>query len=126
MATITSIEQGVLKQSLLSLSATENGGVEGIFSFPPDFPAFAGHFPGQPVLPAVVQVAAVRLLAAKHLQRKLTPASLSRAKFKSMVGPGEPVKVSILLDQSADSVTISFSIATEEKKISSGEIICRY
>lgn len=31
------------------------------FCFPPDFIGFAGHFPGQPVLPAVVQICMVRL-----------------------------------------------------------------
>ena len=87
MKKITSIEQGLLKQSLQSMTEADNGVIQGIFVFPPDFPAFDGHFPGQPVLPAIAQLAAVRLLAAKHLGRDLTAFRLDRAKFKSMVSP---------------------------------------
>lgn len=120
-----SIQQGLLEKSLQSMIETEDGRVRGVFSFSPDFPAFEGHFPGQPVLPAVVQVAAVRLLAARHLDVKLIPVSLNRAKFKAMVGPNEPMTITISLDQSGNDVTISFSITSETKKIATGEIVCR-
>jgi len=125
MARITSIEKGILEGSLQSMTETGNGDVQGAFIFSPDFPAFEGHFPGQPVLPAVVQVAAVRLLAARHLGVDLIPVSLNRAKFKAMVGPNEPMTITISLDQSGNDVTISFSITSETKKISTGEIVCR-
>lgn len=120
-----SIQQGLLEKSLQSMIETEDGRVRGVFSFSPDFPAFEGHFPGQPVLPAVVQVAAVRLLAARHLDVKLIPVSLNRSKFKAMVGPNEPMTITISLDQSGNDVTISFSITSETKKIATGEIVCR-
>jgi 3-hydroxyacyl-[acyl-carrier-protein] dehydratase len=120
-----SIQQELLEKSLQSMIETEDGRVRGVFSFSPDFPAFEGHFPSQPVLPAVVQVAAVRLLAARHLDVKLIPVSLNRSKFKAMVGPNEPMTITISLDQSGNDVTISFSITSETKKIATGEIVCR-
>ena len=125
MSNVTSIEQGLLEQSLQSMTETDNGGISAVLSFPRNFPAFEGHFPGQPVLPAVVQVAAVRLLAAKHLNTQLAPISLDRAKFKTMVGPDEPVTITISLDQSGNDVTISFSISTEQNKVSTGVMVCR-
>lgn len=126
MKRITSIEQNILEESLQSMTETDTGGVIGIFSFSPDFPAFEGHFPGQPVLPAVVQVAAVRLLASKYLGKKLVPIRLDRAKFKSMVGPEEPMTITISLNLSDRDVAISFSITTDnKKKVSNGEIVCR-
>ena len=57
------IEPSILSDCLKSVTNVENDVIQGTFTFPPDFIAFAGHFPGQPILPAVVQLAAVRLLA---------------------------------------------------------------
>ena len=125
MANTSSIHQALLENSLKSMDREDNGKVVGTFVFSPDFPAFEGHFPGQPVLPAVVQIAAARLLAEKHLNRQLNPVNLGRAKFKSMVGPDEPITITISLDQSSDDVTISFSITAETKKVATGDIICR-
>ena len=120
-----SIEQSIAAESLQSVTVTDSGDITGVFFFAPDFPAFEGHFPGQPVLPAVVQLAAVRLLAARHLGTALIPTSLDRAKFKAMIGPEEPVTITIRLDQSDNDVTISFTILTAKGKAATGEITCR-
>lgn len=120
-----SIKNSILKKNLQNVIVKDSGEIEGVFIFPADFPAFAGHFPGQPVLPAVVQLAAVRLLAARHLKQELAPITVARAKFKSMVGPDEPMTVTVTLDQSGDVVTIPFVIAKEQVRVSTGTIICR-
>ena len=120
-----SIEHSLVEKCLKKVIDTDHDEIKGVFVFPQDFPAFEGHFPGQPVLPAVVQLAAARLLAAKHLGRQLVPISVDRAKFKAMVGPNEPMTITISFDQSGNDVTISFSITSETKKIATGEIVCR-
>ena len=120
-----SIEQVIVEECLLTVTVTDSGQVNGVFTFAPDFPAFAGHFPGQPVLPAVVQLAAVRFLAAKHLDMFLVPVSVNRAKFKALIGPEEPVTITIDLEQSGNDVAISFAIATAKGKAATGEISCR-
>ena len=120
-----SIEQCVVEECLQDVTVTDSGQINGIFTFGPDFPAFEGHFPGQPVLPAVVQLASVRFLAAKHLGKHLVPVSLDRAKFKAMIGPEEEVTITIHLGQSDNDVTISFTIATGKRQAGTCEVSCR-
>lgn len=126
MANTRSIETSILTDCLESVSVDDNGRIAGKFIFAPDFPAFEGHFPGEPILPAVVQLTSVRLLAAKHLGKRLAPVSVERAKFKNMIGPEEEVNISIALDQSAHDVRIAFTITTARGKAATGEICCRF
>lgn len=62
------------------------------FCFAPDSPVFAGHFPQQPVLPAVVQIMMVQeVLAAQGRASQL--ASVRQAKFLAPVGPNLPLEL---------------------------------
>ena len=58
---------------------------------PPDHPAYAGHFPGQPILPGVVLLdAALHALASQQGgAEKGSAVQLNAAKFLSPVRPGE-------------------------------------
>jgi 3-hydroxyacyl-[acyl-carrier-protein] dehydratase len=69
------------------------GGLKQSFCFAPDFIGFKGHFPGNPLLPAVVQLQLGVLLAAQLAGRPLVPASLTRAKFTHPVKPGDILEV---------------------------------
>jgi 3-hydroxymyristoyl/3-hydroxydecanoyl-(acyl carrier protein) dehydratase len=59
-----------------------------------EHPAFAGHFPGRPVLPAVVLLAEV--LAAVEAQTQVPPRRwrIASAKFLATVSPDEPLTLS--------------------------------
>ena len=57
-----------------------------------DHPAFDGHFPSHPIMPGVVLLD--ESLHAIGVARSLAaPARIASAKFLSIVGPGESVRV---------------------------------
>ena len=74
--------------------------VEGAFIIAQDHPAFAGHFPGQPIVPAVVLLA--EALAAIEAATGRAPHEwrLSGAKFLQAVGPG--ARLTLVHEESRD------------------------
>lgn len=65
--------------------------IEGIFVFPPDFPGFDGHFPGNPIVPGIVQIMAAARTAALGADARVR--EVRRCKFLRPVAPCEEVRV---------------------------------
>lgn len=63
-------------------------GVSTSFVIAQDHPAFAGHFPGQPIVPAVVLLAEALAAIETATGRAPDEWRLSGAKFLQAVGPG--------------------------------------
>lgn len=79
-----------------------------------DHPAYAGHFPGRPILPGVVLLdRAQRVLEAACLCR-IT--GLAQAKFLSPVTPGETLE----LDYEASATSLRFEIRCGTRRVASG------
>ena len=73
-------------------------GLEREFTIAADHPAFAGHFPGAPVLPGVVLLSLVMqvLAEAPELSAGLGAApQIDQVKFLHPVGPGQTLRVSL-------------------------------
>lgn len=82
---------------------------------PSDHPAYAGHFPGQPILPGVVLLdAAQRLIEA---EQGLSLSGLAVAKFHSPSLPGE----TLVLDYTQSDQSVTFEISCNTRKIASGQ-----
>lgn len=92
---------------------------------PPSFPGFAGHFPEAPVLPAVMQLLAVRLLAESIVAVGLVPVAGERLKFKGMVQPDERVALRVSLKERVGQLAAEFSLDREGAPIASGTLLFR-
>ena len=66
--------------------------------FPREFKGFKGHFPKRPLLPAVVQLAAARVILEEYLGRPLVMGRIRRCKFRGMVGPDEPIRFTMEIE----------------------------
>lgn len=87
---------------------------------PPDHPAFAGHFPGRPILPGVVLLDTVLQVIARTSGITLDRCEISSVKFLSPANPGDE----LLIEHSVSaSGTIRFDIMAGMRKIASGSIV---
>ena len=90
---------------------------DALLDIPADHPAFAGHFPGRPIVPGVVLL--------DQVQRMVEPATgvrlvgLSVAKFHSPAVPGDVLVVSY--ESGAEQVR--FEVRTGERKVADGRFL---
>lgn len=70
-----------------------DGSVRRRYVFSADFPGFSGHFPGRPILPAVLQIMAANQLVEAATGQRLVSAAIERAKFVQPIVPGAVVEI---------------------------------
>lgn len=90
------------------------------WTVPPDHPAFAGHFPGTPILPGVVLLDVALQIIAKTSGIALDLCEISAVKFLSPVSPGDELLIQHSVSVSG---TIRFDILAGMRKIASGSIV---
>ena len=94
--------------------------------FAPDHPAFAGHFPGTPIVPGVLLLdAAVHaVMVSLHLPMPAIGAAaicqISAAKFLSPVGPGEALNIH---HGSLATGSTRFDIFSGARKVATGTLV---
>lgn len=84
-----------------------------------DHPAFAGHFPGLPIVPGVVLLDETLHAMGQAIGVDLSSCQISSVKFLSPVHPGEPVSVSYDISSNR---SIRFDIVSNERKVATGSI----
>lgn len=94
----------------------------------PDHPAFAGHFPGTPIVPGVVLLDAV-VHAVRQTGRPRAPGDgadtpplcqISAAKFLSPVGPGETLTLALTPGASGST---RFDISSGHRNVATGTLV---
>jgi 3-hydroxymyristoyl/3-hydroxydecanoyl-(acyl carrier protein) dehydratase len=78
--------------------AGENGEGPCTFSVPGTFSGYRGHFPGNPILPGIVQLSFIRRLAERRLGHPLRLAGVRRIKYLRMITPDMPVTLSLEIE----------------------------
>jgi len=90
---------------------------------PPTLVHFAGHFPGLPILPGVVQVDWAMRLAAEHVPAVRQLASIDRLKFMAPVPPGALLNLTLAHD--AARRRVQFAYRLDGRESASGVIVYR-
>lgn len=80
-------------------------------------PAFAGHFPGAPIVPGVVLLDEALHAIGTTLGMELSACTIGSAKFLHPVGPGDVIELQY---EVAAGGTIRFEIVSAGRKIASG------
>lgn len=110
----------------LQIEQDENGTttVTSVFCFPPSFTGFGGHFPGNPVLPGIVQLSTIRYLAEQAVQRRLQPENINRTKFRAMIKPNQQVHIRLDFKTVGEQYHGRFQIRDSHKEmVASGQYI---
>jgi 3-hydroxyacyl-[acyl-carrier-protein] dehydratase len=82
----------------------------------PEHIVYAGHFPGHPVTPGVIQMFIVHNLLEKHLGKKILLKSVSESKFLKILNPVENshLTVNVSIDLNEESLKVSASGANKK------------
>ncbi|OGT04406.1 MAG: hypothetical protein A2143_10670 [Gallionellales bacterium RBG_16_57_15] len=92
------------------------------WTVPLDHPAFAGHFPGTPILPGVVLLDTTLQAIANASGIALDRCEISSVKFLSPANPGDAL---VIQHEISASGTIRFDIMAGTRKIASGSIVAK-
>ena len=90
---MSKLKQAVAAAALGNVEITEEGAAFGRYFFPADFVGFEGHFPGYPVLPAIVQVLAALDVAERVEAGGLRLTKMDKAKFHVRISPHQEIRV---------------------------------
>lgn len=90
---------------------------------PPALDHFAGHFPGLPILPGVVQVDWAIRLASEHVAAARAVESVDRLKFMAPVPPGAVLELRLAHD--AARRRVQFAYRMNGRECASGAIVYR-
>lgn len=92
---MNTIRQGILNASVQFPENRDVHGIQQDFIFPASFAGFDGHFQGDPVLPAVVQISLGILLVERLVnldqEEELDLKTVRRAKFVRKISPEERI-----------------------------------
>lgn len=92
---------------------------ESTWVVPHDHPAFAGHFPGRPIVPGVVLLDQAIAQAGQWLQRPAGAWRVDNAKFLQPVGPGAALRFGFSRKPSG---AVAFTVSEGGRGVASGAL----
>ena len=112
-----SIIQSELLKRVWDFQRHDDGSYSAAITFDPAFTGFDGHFPGNPVVPAVCQLSAVEVLAHLALGREdLKLATISLMKFRAPLVPNDTATFTFTLTQTENDIIVKADVSTLKQK----------
>jgi 3-hydroxyacyl-[acyl-carrier-protein] dehydratase len=87
------ILQGIAAAKRGTVAANSGETLEGRYCFGDDFAGFAGHFPGHPILPAIVEILTVVSLVGEQTGCRQRLVAVEDARFLNPVQPNQELLV---------------------------------
>ena len=109
----------VEKYKVECMQNEEHQEIIGKYSFSEDFTGFAGHFPGYPILPAVLQLLLAQLLIEKQKGCKVRVTRIVKAKFLSEIRPDDQITVHCIDAATDETQRSKVNISCGERSVSS-------
>jgi 3-hydroxyacyl-[acyl-carrier-protein] dehydratase len=85
-----------IKNSAVDKAISLTDGITRRYRFSENFIGFSGHFPGYPILPAVVQLITAQSLIEEQKGCELEFYSVQNAKFLHEIKPGEELEITCM------------------------------
>jgi 3-hydroxyacyl-[acyl-carrier-protein] dehydratase len=87
------IKQEIMAAAVAAICCDDAQTVTRCYSFAPGFAGFSGHFPGNPILPAIVQLLTVVSLIEEHSGKEQQLMAVEDAKFLNPVLPDQEILI---------------------------------
>lgn len=96
LESIPGSQQGSPRGGQQEMQTGSQTGWQRSITLPADAVIFAGHFPGHPVLPAVVQCLMAQMAVEEGLGRPLLLKAVCQAKFTAVLGPEQEITLRVV------------------------------
>lgn len=113
------ITDAVKKYTLGTVQHDYPSEIRGEFLFDKDFIGFSGHFPGYPILPAVLQLLLAQVLIEKQKGLKVRVTGILKAKFLSEIRPDDRITVQCVDTATDETMVSKVKISCGERQVSS-------
>jgi 3-hydroxymyristoyl/3-hydroxydecanoyl-(acyl carrier protein) dehydratase len=108
-----------IKACALEPAKQTERGWERTYVFGSSFTGFQGHFPGTPILPAIIQIIAVRLAISEQRQKELQITQIARTKFMKTITSDVPVTMIWSVKEQGGSLKAKCTLETQNEAASS-------
>ncbi len=107
--------------SYFSAGIDNNNAIIAKISTDNNSPWFSGHFPNDPILPAIAQLNMVTETIAKVLDKELSLKALTRIKFKKIIRPGNILDIHAVPGKKENHY--HFRITSKQQEVCSGRLV---
>ena len=119
--------QKALKERLGPITRLLDNSFQATITFDKDFPGFAGHFPGNPIVPGICEISLVELLAKLATgDDSLRTKQITHVKFRSPLLPGDCATFTFTIRTTTDNHTAIHATAStpQNKNLATIKITC--